>query len=239
MTRAFNSLLLPGAMDSLGRMLDYSVHSLRIDAAVMMELFSASNTGEEFSRGDIRLLAGMSGIELAYEILERSGVSYERIPQRHASGPSSEYICGGALARIQWESSAGFAAITEVLPVNEMIAEFAALRTELLAKLPLDASPAGRTEALQRLGAEFMESKAALFRSSVTESTRASDTPLKKARIKNGLSQRALAEASGVPLRTIQQYEQRQKDLSKARSEYLIMLSGALNCPPASLLETV
>ena len=63
------------------------------------------------------------------------------------------------------------------------------------------------------------------------------DTPLKIMRIKNGLSQSQLAKASGVPVRTIQQYEQRQKDLNKARSEYLIMLSSALNCSPALLLE--
>ena len=62
------------------------------------------------------------------------------------------------------------------------------------------------------------------------------DTALKKMRIKNGLSQSGLAEASGVPLRTIQQYEQRQKDLAKARAEYLIALSRVLGCDPSRLI---
>ena len=61
--------------------------------------------------------------------------------------------------------------------------------------------------------------------------------PLKIARIKNGLSQSQLAKACGIPLRTIQQYEQRQKDLSRARAEYLVALSRVLGCDPASLLE--
>ena len=65
---------------------------------------------------------------------------------------------------------------------------------------------------------------------------RIEETPLKKMRIKNGLSQSGLAKASGVPLRTIQQYEQRQKDLAKARAEYLIALSRALNCDPSRLI---
>ena len=65
----------------------------------------------------------------------------------------------------------------------------------------------------------------------------AADTPLKIARIKNGLSQSQLAKACGIPLRTIQQYEQRQKDLSRARAEYLVALSRVLGCDPASLLE--
>ena len=62
------------------------------------------------------------------------------------------------------------------------------------------------------------------------------EPPLKQMRIKNGLSQSGLSKASGVPLRTIQQYEQRQKDLAKARAEYLIALSRALNCDPSRLI---
>ncbi len=42
---------------------------------------------------------------------------------------------------------------------------------------------------------------------------------------------------SGVPLRTIQQYEQRQKHINKAQAEYLVMLAKALCCEVDSLLE--
>ena len=56
-------------------------------------------------------------------------------------------------------------------------------------------------------------------------------------RIKNRLSQSQLAKACGIPVRTIQQYEQRQKDLSKARAEYLISLARALNCDPSYLIN--
>lgn len=37
-----------------------------------------------------------------------------------------------------------------------------------------------------------------------------------------------LSEISGVPVRTIQQYEQRQKNINKAQTEYLVMISKAL-----------
>ena len=63
------------------------------------------------------------------------------------------------------------------------------------------------------------------------------DTRLKALRKRAGLSQRELSELSGVPLRTIQQYEQRQKSINKAQAEYLVQLSQVLCCHTAALLE--
>ena len=48
-----------------------------------------------------------------------------------------------------------------------------------------------------------------------------------------------LAEISGIPLRTIQHYEQRQKDINHARAENLIILSKVLNCKVEDLIEYV
>ena len=61
----------------------------------------------------------------------------------------------------------------------------------------------------------------------------------KKRRNFSGLSQRQLSDLSGVPLRTIQQYEQRQKNINKAQAEYLLMLAAALDCEPEHLIERI
>lgn len=63
------------------------------------------------------------------------------------------------------------------------------------------------------------------------------DTNLKIRRQRAGYSQRELAELSGVPLRTIQQYEQRQKNINKAQVEYLVNLKRVLYCEVEELLE--
>ena len=65
------------------------------------------------------------------------------------------------------------------------------------------------------------------------------DTKLKQLRQRAGISQNNLAELSGVPKRTIQQYEQRQKSINKAQAEYLIMLARALRCNAEDLIEPV
>jgi transcriptional regulator with XRE-family HTH domain len=94
-----------------------------------------------------------------------------------------------------------------------------------------------RAAELESLGASFRADVAARILSESSEAAGQDASRLKKTRIKNGLSQSALAKASGVPLRTIQQYEQRQKDINRAGAAYIIMLSSALNCDPASILE--
>ena len=59
---------------------------------------------------------------------------------------------------------------------------------------------------------------------------------LKRLRRKAGFSQRQLSDISGVPVRTIQQYEQQQKDIRRARAETLEKLAVALGCRSSELL---
>ena len=60
---------------------------------------------------------------------------------------------------------------------------------------------------------------------------------LKLLRKRARLSQSQLAEQTGIPVKTIQQYEQRRKDINKAQAEYVIKLSQVLCCKPQELME--
>lgn len=62
-------------------------------------------------------------------------------------------------------------------------------------------------------------------------------TNLKRIRNKMKITQRELSSLSGVPIRTIQQYEQKQKNINNARAEYVIKLAKALYCEPHEILE--
>ena len=239
MIRAYDETCLAPACDSLGRMLDYAVYSLRIDADSMMKLFIASGTASLFGRGDMRTIAGMSGIELAYSVLEKSALSYERVPPRHTVSLSNEYWCGHALAYAQWATGLCFEEVIDLCPASGLIADISKERLALLDSLPLDISDADKAKELRRFGDDLAHRTAERIISggSGEDAESPGDTRLKALRIRNGLSQSALAKASGVPLRTLQQYEQRQKDINRARFEYIIMLSTALCCDPKDLLE--
>ena len=66
---------------------------------------------------------------------------------------------------------------------------------------------------------------------------RAASTKLQAYRKRFGLSQRELSEASGVNIRTLQQYETGGKDINRAAVEKMISLSRILHCRSERLLD--
>ena len=63
------------------------------------------------------------------------------------------------------------------------------------------------------------------------------ETNLKELRTFANLSQSELAQQSGVSVRTIQQYEQRRKDINKAQTETLLKIARVLVCKVEDLVE--
>lgn len=213
MIHAYDKVYLDKARTALGRMLDFGVYDLAYDIAEFFELFLTSGVAARFEQGDFTVLAGMSGVELAYEVLEQSGIPVQRTKPQYAVNRSEEYWTGWALAYYQWETSMGFAEITRYIPVQEIQALY---------------SPYHEMDIRQ-----FCDKMDELYKAAKPE------TNLKLLRQQAGLSQRELAELSGVPLRTIQQYEQRQKSINKAHAEYLVMLARVLCCTVDNLMEKV
>ena len=62
-------------------------------------------------------------------------------------------------------------------------------------------------------------------------------TKLKHIRIKREMTQADLAEKSGVPLKTIQAYESRVRDINHMTLENAYKLARALNCRMESLMD--
>ena len=63
------------------------------------------------------------------------------------------------------------------------------------------------------------------------------DTNLKRIRTSYGCTQAELAKRSGVSLRSVQMYEQRNKNINKASAETLYRISKVLGCTIEDLLE--
>ena len=211
MIRAYDKVYLDKARTALGRMLDFAVYDLKYDIAEFFDLFIKSGVAERFESGDFTVIVGMSGVELAYEVLEQSGVERERMKPNYTVNRSEEFWVGWALAYYQWETSMSFAEIVRYVPIKDIIALY---------------SPYHEMDIRQ-----FVDKVNAMYKAAKPE------TNLKLLRQKAGLSQRELAEMSGVPMRTIQQYEQRQKNINKAKAEYLVMVAKVLCCTVDDLIE--
>lgn len=213
MIHAYDKVYLEKARISVGRMLDFSVNDLHYDIGDFFELFIKTGIAERFERGDFTLIAGMSGVELTYEVFEKAGIAIERVKPRYTSDRSKEFWTGWALAYYQWYTSESFAEITKYIPIKDIVALY---------------SPYHEMDIRQ-----FVDKMNELYRKAKPE------TNLKLRRKRAGLSQRELAEQTGISVRTIQQYEQRQKNINKAQGEYLALLAKALCCNVEDLIEKI
>lgn len=213
MMNAYDRIYLEKARAVLGRMLDYAVYDLNYDADRFFALFITSGYADRFGSGDHTLIAGRSGVELARLVLEKSLGEIVVAKPRYTANRSPEYWAGWALAYYQWSTALSFREIAAAIPLSEVIGLY---------------SPYHEMDVRQ-----FCDKMTELYKS------RAPDTNLKRLRTSVGITQNELAQQSGVPLRTLQQYEQRQKDINKAQAEYLVSLARALSCDPDLLIEKV
>ena len=210
---AYDKVYLEKARTVLARMLDFAVYDLKYNITQFFELFIQSGVAERFGKGDFSILAGKSGVEVAYEVLDKMNINIEYVEPRYTMERSAEYWTGWALAYYQWETSLSFEEIVEYIPIHYVRALY---------------SPYHEMDIRH-----FVDKMNDLYLSAKP------DTNLKRKRNQAGFSQKELAELSGVPMRTIQQYEQRQKNINKAQVEYLLKLSTALCCEVESLIEKV
>ena len=213
MIRAYHKVYLEKARTNLGRMLDFATYDLGYDPSEFFDLFLNSGLAERFGKGDFTLTVGMSGVELAYRVLELTKHQVELPKPQYTADRSPEYWAGWALAYYQWETAMSFVEILEYVPIDDIIRMY---------------SPYHEMDIRQ-----FCDRMNELYRAANPE------TKLKQLRQRAGMSQSELAEQSGVPVRTIQQYEQRQKSINKAQAEYLMMLANALHCKAEDLIEPV
>ena len=213
MIHAYDKIYLDKARTALGRMLDFAVYDLKYDIEDFFALFITSGIAARFEKGDYSVIVGMSGVELAYKVLEVTKGEENRIKPQYSADRSEEYWAGWALAYYQWDTALSFEEIVRAVPMKRIVQMY---------------SPYHEMDIRQ-----FCDKMNERYRTAQPE------TNLKALRQRSGLSQRELSEQSGVPLRTIQQYEQRQKSINNAPAEYLLMLASTLCCDMEDLLEKV
>lgn len=221
----------------MAHMLDFAVHDLRQDASAFFDLFAVSELADRYGRGDIRLITGTSGVELAYRVLETSGIIPDRVSYRYTSGRSREYWTGYAVGRYQMERSVSFSDIIKAVPVKEMIALCDGYRDSEIRLITESLSWKDTLTIPEHMNEAHYNDFSSRLSTAITAAHASQDTRLKTLRLRSGYSQSGLAAASGIPVRTIQQYEQRQKDISKAAFESIIKLAAAIGCEPSELIE--
>lgn len=210
MIHAYDKNYLSKAQNNLASMLDFAVYDLEENLSYFYLKFLQSKICSQFERGESTVIVGKSGVELALDIIGDETLASKYRP---AANRTPEYWCGWALAYFQWQTNLGFKEINKYISISEILAMY---------------SPYHEMDISQ-----FCDKMIELY------NKRKHNTNLKALRLDAGLSQRELAEISDIPVRTIQQYEQNQKNINAAKAETVVKLAKALNCTVEALMEAV
>lgn len=210
MIRAYDEMYLDDAMECLGAAVEYAVLLHGMDGQSFLELFVASGVADEFGRGNVKFISGMSGIELARHVLKICGMDVsERTDPLHIDYPP-EYWCGWILAYYQWYSGKNFAAICRQIKFPMLMNVYGVLH---------EADPSKAVDVFNQIMARKEETNLAYYRKM------------------KGLSQSQLAKASGVSIRSIQLFEQRKSNINNAQYNHLSAIAKVLGCEAGDLLE--
>ncbi|MCI5669955.1 MAG: helix-turn-helix transcriptional regulator [Candidatus Enterosoma sp.] len=211
MIPAYAEYYVNDAMNNLGEAFDYAVNACKIDIETFTGLFIASGYAESFGKGVPKIISGLSGTELVMEIINKAGIIREFPKPQIEYDYSKEYWSGWILAYYQWKSGMTFKEIEISLPVTEIIKMYSTMH-------------------------EASEDKFVDIANAIIK-RRNSITRLQHQRKLCGLTQKELAEKSGVKIRTLQQYERRAKDINKSSVSSIVALANVLGCKEKDLLE--
>ena len=205
MTCAYSEMYLEDAMRTLGEAADFALCDQGLNPAELTAILSNSREMKQFERGMPRVICGMSGDELAREIIAHAGLKAAECRESYPFDRSTQYWAGWVLAYTQWTSSLCFSDLFEVAPLDWIIGSYHPLH-----------------EASEDKFAEIVIEK--------WNKAQVDKKGLKAARKAAGLTQKQLAAKSGVKLRAIQLYEQNQLDLRRASVSSALALVNTLNC---------
>ena len=115
MIYAYDKVYLRIAQRSLGEMLSYAVYDLGYELEDYYKIFLQSEYSMRFSKGDLFVITGMSGAELAIRVLDIP--DDDIIMPSYNTAKSQEYWTGWILAYYQWENGKTFEMIDKEIPI--------------------------------------------------------------------------------------------------------------------------
>lgn len=213
MTIAYNESYLDDAMQNLGDMVEYAVCECGYDPDEFWGWFISSGVASRFEKGNPKYVVGMSGVELAWEVLKATNVSCRLVVCEERFYKGREYWAGWILAYYQWITGRRFEDMVDSGLTLSMVFSMYILHEADESK--------------------FVEAANAI----INRNKANAKSKLQKIRKARGFTQRELSEASGVTLRMIQLYEQKQNDINNAQVKVVVSLAKALGCDVEDLLE--
>ncbi len=211
MTHAYHEMYVSRAMSVMGEAFDYAVNDCNISGEDFVKMLSVSPLSCYIENGEPAYVSGKSGIELVRECVYSVTGKDLNVEARVRYERTPEYWGGWAIAYYQWLSSRKYIDIFKAVTFDDLLKMYPTLHEADITKF-----------------ADVVDERVkSVFK----------DTNLKRIRASYGCSQSELAKMSGVSLRSIQMYEQRQKDINRASVSTVNSLAKSLGCTIEDLME--
>jgi len=211
MIRAYNEVYLNDAKRNLGQMFDYIINDYGMRPDTAAKHFVISGYAAMFENGNPSVVAGMSGPELGMAVLNKVHRNPDLPVPFQLILKTPEYWAGWALAYYQWFTGYSFMEILTAVPLEQIMAMHPTYHE-------MDVS-------------QFVEQMDRHMQEAYPQ------TKLRMRRETCGFSQSELSADADVPLRQIQLFEQRQRDINKCAAITLLKLSRSLHCSIEDLME--
>lgn len=211
MTHAYQEIYLNRAQSILGDAFDHAVNTCGIPGSDFVKLFLVSSVSKRMENGEPAYVTGKSGIELVLDIVAETKGQELQIEPQVRFDRSKEYWIGWAVAYYQWYSDRKYHDIFKVVSFEDLQNMYTPLHEADITKF-----------------VDIVDSRMKEY---------FSETNLKRIRTVYGCTQAELAERSGVSLRSIQMYEQRNRNINKASGETLYRMAKVLGCTMEDLIE--
>lgn len=201
MMRAYDDIYLDLAIKRMGEMLDYVTNDLGIDPDAYFKMFVKSRVSKSLEIGSPSMVAGKSGVELAKIVLEEEDQQTKFIEPSWNENRSEAYWAGCVLAYFEWYFNIPYKKIFESISVRTLMKMYPTYHEVDVEKT---------IEALERL------------------LNKPKSKSIKELRVIKGLSQKQLAEVSGMSVSQLQRLEYGERKVENLTVKTAIKLANSL-----------
>ena len=125
MIHAYDESYVNKSQIALGLMMQFAVYDLGYEPDDFFDRFALSEIGLCFEKGMPKYTVGMSGYELAYEVIRVTEGSVSIKEPSYKMSRSQEYWAGWALAYYSWYKNISFKRINEIIHFSEVVTMYA------------------------------------------------------------------------------------------------------------------
>ena len=205
-----NDRLVITAIEMMAEMFEFAKCYLRIECDEFFNLLNYTHLSDRIYNLDIIYIYGKSSIEIVNEICSANDIIIKRIDKNKFLKSDKHYWLGLVIASYCYGKRISFKEISKRIKPSQIL------------KIYNTMHEAPHIKVIEEID-KILDSQ---------------ESVLKSIRQLKNISQNELSILSGVSLRSIQMYEQKKKNISKASFEIVKRLANSLSVNPEELYES-